>query len=278
MTRTDTLKLETRIKLSDPEGNYGTPFRLWINTHVPGIIARYCPDSGANVLDLGCGQGQYVRMLENVGVSGRYLGIDLEERPGWENHQLNGLSVNYRAYDAEKIGDVGETFDFIYAITSFEHFEDDVAALEGMHEVMEPGSSALIVVPSHYSYLNYGTHGFRRYSAGGLRRMAGDAGFEVVELRRIAGFSSFVFHFLWQWPTRLVKYGLKAVVTIPVLGRRSKARATWPRLHYYLDDLMFLHLLTPPGRFLHKTLLHVCAALDRVLPFFEVGYAMVIRK
>ena len=273
------MNLETRIKLSDQDGFNGTPFRYWINRNIVGLIDQYCPPKNARVLDLGCGQGQYAKVLRSAGIKGSYLGIDLEARDNWnEMSRGDELTIEFRTYDAEKIGEIGRQFNFIYAITSFEHFEDDVAALNGMYPILDEGKCGLIIVPSHYSYLNYATHGFRRYSSGRLRSMAENAGFSGIEVSKIGGLGSFLFHLLWKWSSQLIKWMLKLIVLIPFPGNKKKARERAPQLHYYLDGIMHLHLMTASGKWIHKTMLRIGVIVDRLLPICEVGYVLVFRK
>ena len=77
------MDIETRIKLSDLNGYYGTPFRRWINENLSDYIKDYCPLNDARILDLGCGEGQYIRFFESVSVKGSYIGIDYVIHDNW---------------------------------------------------------------------------------------------------------------------------------------------------------------------------------------------------
>ena len=81
------MNLESRIKLSDPNSYYGTPFRYWIANRLPRMIRSFCSNENARILDLGCGQGQYAELFKLLDIHGPYLGIDLNKKgafPGLE--------------------------------------------------------------------------------------------------------------------------------------------------------------------------------------------------
>ena len=83
------MDLETSIKLSDPNSYYGTPFRYWITKYLPKMIQSICPKSNADILDLGCGQGQYAELIKSLPINGSYIGIDLDRRENWNRIEPN---------------------------------------------------------------------------------------------------------------------------------------------------------------------------------------------
>jgi len=199
------LRLETKIKQADINNYYGTPFRYWIGKYLPILIKNNCPDTNAKILDIGCGQGHYANVIKKLSIKGEYLGIDLEQKENWEKMLSdNGLKIRFKKYDAEKLSTFNTKYNFLFGITSFEHFKDQIAVILGAYNVTEENGKILIIIPSHYSYFNYGTHGFRRYSKQSLFDLVNEARYEDISVGKIGGFFSYIFHFFWRNITSLI--------------------------------------------------------------------------
>ena len=141
-----------------------------------------------------------------------------------------------------------------------------------------PNGKILIIIPSHYSYLCYGTHGYRRYSKSSLEKLVSDAGFILIKTGKINGFFSFLFHFFWRNTSFILKRILKTIYYLCFLGNKELARTKLPYLASILDDLMHLHLKTKIGRFIHKSIILISCKIDKIFPFFEIGYFCIATK
>ena len=275
------MDIETRIKLSDLNGYYGTPFRRWINENLSDYIKDYCPSNDARILDLGCGEGQYIRFFESVSVKGSYIGIDYVIHDNWSylnnNNKKNGLELAHLQYDAHEIANIAKKFNFIQSITAFEHFENDKKVMTQLKNILDKEGRLLIIVPSKYSFLNYGKHGYRRYSKRNMKILNDCGQMKIERIDKICGLASFIFHTIWHWAFRLISLSLKLMIVLFFLFNKKKARERLPRLHLYLDDLKFVHLLNPVGKAIHKMVLILCSKIDKIFPFFEVGYLVIYK-
>ncbi|MCB1153907.1 class I SAM-dependent methyltransferase [bacterium] len=256
---------------------YGSPMRYLIDQMVPVAIARECPKE-AKMLDIGCGAGRYALYFIDAGVRGEYVGMDIDTQKWTDENLPEGFSRRFVQFDAHKLGDWPEQVDFAVSLTAYEHFEDDLAVSKGLAKVLKPGGKAIIVVPSHWSYALYGEHGFRRYSAGSIRRQMAEAGLEVVRIEKIGGAFSWLFHFLWFFPAHATRMVGKTLIFGVHGMNKDKARANFPRLLSFLDNLGSYHLRTAFGRALHKMGILTTTALDKALPIMEVGYIAVVRR
>jgi len=273
------MRLETKIKLSDTNGYYGTPFRHWIIKSLPKLIKKYCPNRGAKILDLGCGQGQYAEVIKKLNLEGEYLGIDIQSRENWNNiTSKDELKINFMAHDAEKLSLINKNYNFLFAITSFEHFKNQESVINGAYQITNNNGKILIIIPSHYSYLNYWTHGYRRYSNYSLKKLVEDAGYIDIKIGKIGGIFSFCFHFLWANISRLIQKVLKLIVFLCFLGNMKKAREKLPTLLKLLDNIMFLHLKLKLGKIIHKFFIITTNKLDKWVPIFEIGYYCIAKK
>ena len=257
--------------------DYGSPFRYRLTKLIPQYIRQYCP-AHARVLDLGCGSGRYAYFFLEARIAGSYTGMDISADRFVELKLPETFPGRLLQYDAHELERFNEKFDFLLSLTAFEHFADDHRVMEGVAAVLEHGAHALIVVPSHYSYLLYGEHGYRRYNRSSISRLAREAGLEIVSLKNVGGLAGFLFHFHWFFPARVLQLIGRGLLYGIYDGNRDRARQAWPRLAGFLDNLGQHHLRWGWGRWLHKTSLFICDILDRYLRIFEAGYLVILRK
>ena len=227
-----------------------SPIRFVTNRYILKAIESYCPQKDALILDIGCGNGYHEFFIENQ-VKGSYLGTDINKRYSWHkiSENIEGLNINFKEYNAESIDEINGTFNFICAFQSFEHIIDNSKVLSGMFKLLSEDSYILITVPSIYSYLLYGNHGYRRYNIKAIASLASEAKLDVLEINKLGGEFSFILHFiLWTIPA--------IILNLPV----------W-NLYSVLGFSKLILLL-------EKSALYI----DKYLPLFEGGYSVILQK
>ncbi|MGP7795481.1 class I SAM-dependent methyltransferase [Sphingomonas sp. CLY1604] len=136
---------------------------------------------GARILEIGCGTGHNLPMLERFG-------------------EVDAIEIDpaARAIASERLGKpVGDAplpdlpgvargaYDLVAVLDVVEHIEDDVAALKGMASLLKPGGKILIAVPAHqwmWSAHDVVNHHHRRYSKASLARAIDAAGLKPAKL------------------------------------------------------------------------------------------------
>jgi SAM-dependent methyltransferase len=137
---------------------------LVIERVVREVIARL-PD-GYRVLEVGCGTGNVLRMLETVCTRGTVVGMDQEEE---------GLKYARARTTCELIqGDVRTTtfdrpFDIVGLFDVLEHIPEDAQVLSDLRAVLMEHGVLLLTVPAHPSL----------YTATELREKLETAGYQV---------------------------------------------------------------------------------------------------
>lgn len=140
-------------------------------------IARLSP--GYRVLEVGCGTGYVLRMLDRVCHRGVVVGMDLF---------AEGLRMSQRRSRARLVqgrveqSPFRERFDLIGLFDTLEHVEDDEAALGYLRNMMTPKGALLITVPAFqalWSDFDVESHHCRRYEPGALEQKLIAAGFDV---------------------------------------------------------------------------------------------------
>jgi SAM-dependent methyltransferase len=141
-------------------------------------FARLPVPSPCEVLDLGCGTGTNFALLGRFGpVTGLEVNpaaVELARRRGFKEVTQGG---------AERIPFADDRFGLIACLDVIEHVEDDGAALAESARVAKPGGLLVITAPAYprlYSAHDTASGHRRRYTMRGLRRVAGNAGWEPL--------------------------------------------------------------------------------------------------
>jgi SAM-dependent methyltransferase len=163
-----------------------------ILTLARGVASSLTPCN--RLLEIGCGTGNVLRVLEKACPSSRVVGLEL-----W----FDGLRHARRRSRAALVqGDIrnspfGTQFDLLGMFDVLEHLREDQETLELAHELLRPGGNLLVTVPGHqslWSYFDEAAHHCRRYSIGDLRRKLEKAGFEI---EFISNFMACVVPLVW---------------------------------------------------------------------------------
>jgi SAM-dependent methyltransferase len=136
------------------------------------------PPQKARVLEVGCGTGHNLAML---GRFGKLEACELDRCA----RALAAKRLGHRVKNA-KLPDLSmferNAYDLIALLDVLEHVPDDIASLRAIHRRLKPGGALLLTVPANpwmWSAHDAAHHHFRRYTRRGLRRLFGQAGFEV---------------------------------------------------------------------------------------------------
>jgi SAM-dependent methyltransferase len=137
---------------------------------------------GYRVLEVGCGDGNTLRMLEQTCSGAALVGMDL---------YAEGLQYARRRTHAPLVRGRMEQppfavrFHIVGMFDVLEHLDDDRAALARLRELVEPGGTLVVTVPAHqrlWSRFDEEAHHCRRYEPADLAARLRDAGFEVEYL------------------------------------------------------------------------------------------------
>jgi SAM-dependent methyltransferase len=153
------------------------------------IRRKAMPESGAELLEIGCGTGHNLAMLSEFGevhalevdpaareIAERRLGKTVLSAPLPE---LNGVPQRH--------------FELVGAFDVIEHVEDDRAAVRAIAACLKPGGKFVATVPAHqwmWSAHDVVNHHHRRYSAGQLRKLFDNS---PLRLEAIGYFNSLLF-------------------------------------------------------------------------------------
>lgn len=156
---------------------------------VAAAIRRLHLPAHASVLEIGCGTGANLQMLSQ---HGRLSAMEYDPTARQLADALGICPVQAGGLP-DDLPYAAQSFDLVCMLDVLEHIEDDQAALASVLRLLKPGGRLLLTVPA-YQWLWSGhdtdhAH-FRRYTVGGLRRVARRAGW-VVD--RAAYFNTLLF-------------------------------------------------------------------------------------
>lgn len=151
--------------------------RRILESFVAAIAKRAAAQGALRILDVGCGTGGNLSMLERFGAVD---GVD--SAAAAVAHCLTRGFTRITQARAEALPHADGTYDLVTALDVVEHFDDDVAALREIHRVLRPGGTALVFVPA-FMWLwgpqdDVSEHR-RRYTRPQIVERLRQAGFEV---------------------------------------------------------------------------------------------------
>jgi SAM-dependent methyltransferase len=168
------------------------------NEVIGTLLKQVAPASqnGFKVLEVGCGTGNVLRLLERILPGATIVGMDLFDNGLRFARQRTSASFLVQA-DLERLP-FAASFDLVGAFDVLEHFRDDLAILRLLQSTLRPGGTLFLTVPAHsylWSYFDRAAHHWRRYNLAELNQKLMDAGFEV---KYSSYFMSVIFPLVWM--------------------------------------------------------------------------------
>jgi SAM-dependent methyltransferase len=174
------------------EENFGLAHRVRSRLEARRLLS-YCKDlpADARILDIGCGDGFHLRLLQQFGQPSWQLeGVDTSDRAVMAARD-SGLAVHLGT--AESAALPPESYDLVLLIATIEHVEDPLAVIRAAARLLKPGGRA-VVITDNTSTLDYRFFGGRHwggyhfprhwnlFNKRSLAQLTEAAGLEVADL------------------------------------------------------------------------------------------------
>jgi SAM-dependent methyltransferase len=134
---------------------------------------------GYRVLEVGCGDGNTLRVLETACPGATLVGMDMfAEGLRYAQQRTRVPLVRGRIEQPP----FNVRFHLVGLFDVLEHVEDDLAALVRLRGMVEAGGLLVLTVPAHralWSRFDEEAHHYRRYELHDLEARLGEAGFQV---------------------------------------------------------------------------------------------------
>ena len=167
------------------------------------VLSRYERHLGPEVLEVGCGSGNFSVLMAARGH--KVTGIDIE--PAYvaaAQKRLADFAGSSAAVGDATAAEFAARFDTVVALDVLEHIADDAAFLERLRGALKPGGKIVLKVPAGprlHSPMDDAIGHHRRYDRGSLAATLRRAGFEPVEIGHI----NMPGVFGWWWNGKVLK-------------------------------------------------------------------------
>ncbi len=203
------------------------------------ILSDLAPHLKGRILDFGAGSQPYRSLLINAT---EYLSLEYDT----PDNRLRKTADIF--YDGWTIPLDDDSLDGLLSTQTLEHVPNPQRIVQEWARVLRPGGMVLVTVPFMWPEHEM-PYDFQRYTTGGIRGLVKEAGFEVVEQRRLlAGFAAPVQLFIaCVYDSLLARYsrGVRLIMTALLCAPITVAGIILDRLfsndsNTYLDNVLLL--------------------------------------
>jgi len=144
----------TQLEIQVAGGDTATPLNL--QKRLDWISSVAGPLRGKRVIDCGCGAGEYVRALANLGADA--WGIEYNAEKIDEANRVGGLEAGRVAVgDIESLHFDDASFDVALVNEVLEHVPNDARGMREVHRILKPGGVVVVFSPNRL--YPFETHG-----------------------------------------------------------------------------------------------------------------------
>ena len=133
----------------NPTKWYWYPQWAWHNLRFMNVAGLVEPTGGV-VLDVGCADGVFTKVVLDKSKAERVVGVDvLKDSIDWaEKHWKKEKRMEFMVADGHKLPFKGAAFNAAFALEVLEHVADPGKVLKEIFRVLKPGGYAVFLVPS----------------------------------------------------------------------------------------------------------------------------------
>ncbi|MDP9022194.1 MAG: methyltransferase domain-containing protein [Actinomycetota bacterium] len=152
------------------------------------VLDEFRPYLHGRLLEVGAGLGTITRKLIDRDPELTIVALEPASNVFEDLASVTALTPRVEAHRctlAEYARDRSDRFDAVVYLNVLEHIDDDAGELRRAAEVLRPGGAVLVFGPALewlYSDLDYKAGHYRRYTVADLRRLAEDAGLDVIKV------------------------------------------------------------------------------------------------
>ena len=145
----DNKKELSNIEFSKDAADYDQSKRYeTLRESYPTIVAEALSSPFAAMLDIGCGTGALLSMIQEKRKDARLFGVDLSEQMIQVSKAKLGEKADLRVSDSEKLPFPNEAFDLVMCTFSFHHYPNPGAVLLEVRRVLAPSGRLILADPT----------------------------------------------------------------------------------------------------------------------------------
>jgi SAM-dependent methyltransferase len=165
------------------------PSRFLTDLFIKWKLPHLFPPRPIEVLEIGGGSGSIMQRLFNLGYSGIYVGVDIDDR--FEREHGTGFAASFVQSDIHLYAPK-RPVDLIFSFSTLEHIERDDILIARLSKHVRPGGAQVHVVPAAAGLFINLWHGYRQYRPSDLAQRFGDG----AKIFRLGGAGSLLVHFV----------------------------------------------------------------------------------
>ena len=191
------------------------PFTKYQDLLTRYFVKRYKLSRGQEILDLGCGRGDFLRGFIRCGLKGYGVDSSLMAKPICPEAKILQSDLEKKPLPYEE-----NNFDIIFSKSVLEHFYYPERLVQEMYRILKPGGLVITMVPDwesvYKTFYNDYTHR-TPFTLTSLRNIFVINGFNNVKVERFRQLP-----FLWKMPWLQPLLKLLALITPTSLNAYSK--------------------------------------------------------
>ncbi len=129
-------------ELAQAENGYDIPEPKKCYPYIIDVIEKI-GDRKSKILDIGCGEGDVLLQLSEMGYTSLY-GVDLSDEAVKRAKEMNP-KINFAVGDVEQLPFDDEEFEVIVCSHSFHHYPNPMVAMKEIHRILQRGGRLLLV-------------------------------------------------------------------------------------------------------------------------------------
>lgn len=153
-------------------------------------IQKFCKKG--RLLDVGCGGGQFLAMMQEAGWKG--VGIEVNEAMASQARKIPGLEIYGGTLEEARLAP--ESFDVVTLYHVLEHIPEPIAIFKECFRLLKPGGLLVVAVPNWASWQSRFAredwfhldipHHLHHFSTNNLNRLFKENGFQVMRRKHFS--------------------------------------------------------------------------------------------
>jgi ubiquinone/menaquinone biosynthesis C-methylase UbiE len=145
----DIKKELSKIEFSKDAADYDQSKRYEsLRESYPAIVAEALSSPFGAMLDIGCGTGALLQMIQEKKKDARFFGVDISEQMIQVAKAKLGEKADLRVSDSEKLPFPNEAFDLVMCTFSFHHYPNPGAVLLEVRRLLAPSGRLILADPT----------------------------------------------------------------------------------------------------------------------------------
>lgn len=185
------------------------------------LVDRFAIDRSGNMIDVGCGRGEFLQGFKQLGLTVNGLDIDKFQGKILDNFEIRKANLEFDRFPYDD-----QIFDLVFSKSVVEHLHNPENFIKECQRILKPGGRIIIMTPDWQSqrYVFYSDHTHvQPYVELGLARLLDMYGFRHIN-------TELFYQLPWVWHRSWLKIFLQPLrFVFPVKKGQGNSLWRWSR-------------------------------------------------